>query len=417
MLQLTILDVESEPWSSKVDRKDFLERMRDLFRGYYRPSPDKFAEMWRESIFVFDTNVLLNIYRYTPDTRNDLFRIWEELQDRIWIPHQAIFEYFENRELVIAQQYSISIDLEQSLDKALEAMLNKYKKGHPFADIGAIKDAFEKFKGETRAILQKGQENSHNIQDDDIFLERITQLFDDKIGKPYSNEQLVDIRKCLDKRYEQMIPPGYKDGKKDGSKQSDEELNVNKYGDGILWFQIRDHAKSNGKSVIFITDDVKDDWWRREKGKTLGPRPELVKEIYDDANIDFYMYTADSFITRSQEFLGIQVRSETIKEVRDLRKKDEENRNKRKTIYSVFRGLGAKSSTLDASKMDKTYYYITSGSNKSESIEILYPSLHKWLLTPATPDFVSEEVSSASETLESELEQSNDNEEQMDNDE
>jgi hypothetical protein len=59
-----------------------------------------------------------------------------------------------------------------------------------------------------------------------------------------------------------QIPPGYRDKnpKKEGFK---------KYGDGVLWFQVIDYAKSQKKTIILITDDQKDDWWRIEKGETL----------------------------------------------------------------------------------------------------------------------------------------------------
>ncbi len=40
--------------------------MRDLFPGYYRPTEEEFAKMWQEGIFVFDANVLLNIYYNGP---------------------------------------------------------------------------------------------------------------------------------------------------------------------------------------------------------------------------------------------------------------------------------------------------------------------------------------------------------------
>ena len=300
-----------------------MENMFRLFRGYYRPSPDEFAKMWREGNFVFDTNVLLNTYRYTPNTRDDLFGVWEKLRNRIWLPHQVILEYFENRELVISQQYSLHIEIEKSLDKALEGVLNKYKKGHPFADIEAIKKIFEKTKEEIKDILQKAQANSHNLQEHDILLERITQLFDDKIGEPYSDDRLADVHNKLDARYQRNIPPGYKDAKKENLKLNDEELNIDRYGDGVIWFQIIEYAKLQKKPIIFITDDIKEDWWRRERGKTLGPRPELVKEIYDEASVPFYMYTADNFIKRAQEFLDVQVQLATIEEVRELRQQDE----------------------------------------------------------------------------------------------
>jgi len=69
--------------------------------------------MWKESIFVFDSSVLLNIYRYTPETREDFFRLLEKLKKRIWIPHQVALEYLEQRENVISQQQIIYNDIDE----------------------------------------------------------------------------------------------------------------------------------------------------------------------------------------------------------------------------------------------------------------------------------------------------------------
>ncbi len=66
--------------------------MRELFPGYYRPTQEQFQQMWQECIFVFDANVLLNIYRYTSETREELFDILESLKERTWLPHQAMLE-------------------------------------------------------------------------------------------------------------------------------------------------------------------------------------------------------------------------------------------------------------------------------------------------------------------------------------
>ncbi|MEQ8996136.1 MAG: PIN-like domain-containing protein [Coleofasciculus sp. B1-GNL1-01] len=53
--------------------------MRDLFPGYYQPTPEEFETLWQEAIFSFDANILLNIYRYSAETRERLFEIIERL--------------------------------------------------------------------------------------------------------------------------------------------------------------------------------------------------------------------------------------------------------------------------------------------------------------------------------------------------
>jgi hypothetical protein len=38
--------------------------MHRLLRGYYQPTQEEFDELWEKYIFAFDTNILLNVYRY-----------------------------------------------------------------------------------------------------------------------------------------------------------------------------------------------------------------------------------------------------------------------------------------------------------------------------------------------------------------
>jgi hypothetical protein len=40
--------------------------MKDIFRGYYKLDDDEFKQLWKKAVFIFDTNVLLNLYRYQP---------------------------------------------------------------------------------------------------------------------------------------------------------------------------------------------------------------------------------------------------------------------------------------------------------------------------------------------------------------
>jgi hypothetical protein len=49
--------------------------MREKFSGYYRPTQEEFDKLWQEAILSVDANILLNIYRYSPETRARLFEV------------------------------------------------------------------------------------------------------------------------------------------------------------------------------------------------------------------------------------------------------------------------------------------------------------------------------------------------------
>nr|WP_315870943.1 PIN-like domain-containing protein [Trichocoleus desertorum] len=78
--------------------------MRNLFPGHYKPTENEFEQIWQSCTFSFDTNILLNVYRYTPRSAERLFEIWQKLSDRIWLPHQVAYEYHQERLHVISHQ-------------------------------------------------------------------------------------------------------------------------------------------------------------------------------------------------------------------------------------------------------------------------------------------------------------------------
>jgi hypothetical protein len=71
--------------------------MRDLFPGYFTPTDAEFEKLWSECVFGFDANVLLGLYRSTPETQEIFFAVLEKIKDRIFLPHQAASEYLRNR--------------------------------------------------------------------------------------------------------------------------------------------------------------------------------------------------------------------------------------------------------------------------------------------------------------------------------
>src|SRR6266702_8250471 len=94
--------------------------MRDLFPGFYQRSNEELSNLWQEVIFVFDTNMLLHVYEYSPATRDRFFETLSKLQERIWIPYQVAFEYQRRRMKVIVRQRDSYKYVSKHLDKALQ---------------------------------------------------------------------------------------------------------------------------------------------------------------------------------------------------------------------------------------------------------------------------------------------------------
>lgn len=98
--------------------------------------------------------------------------------------------------------------------------------------------------------------------------------------KHTAHPKMKELEKQAEERFKNAIPPGYKDyNKKTGNKFYDGVVIQNKYGDLILWKQLLDFAKIENTSIIFLTDERKEDWWYDIKGKIIGPKVELLNEF------------------------------------------------------------------------------------------------------------------------------------------
>jgi hypothetical protein len=277
--------------------------MKDNFPGYYRPTGAEFDELWRDSLFIFDANVLLNIYGYTKRTRKILISIIEAASERAWMPHQFAFEYQKNRAKAILEQAENYGSVKKDLTKIIDSF--KSKRRHPHVSKESVK-AIESVCGE----LAKGEQEHLKLLSVDPFYDAITAAFKGKIGTSYDKESLQQIYADGKVRFENKVPPGFADEKK---------LEPDCYGDLVGWLQIIDEAKRRSQSVIFITDDRKDDWWFIKSSRTIGPRPDLVGEFIQSVGKNFYMYQLDQFMAHAKKIINKDVPKEALAEVRETR--------------------------------------------------------------------------------------------------
>jgi hypothetical protein len=304
--------------------------MKKIFPGYYRPTEEEFSNLWNSCLFVLDANVLLNLYRYSQETSNELIQILKQISVRLWVPHQAALEYQKNRLQTIAKQleeYDKIQDLVKDSKKTLKDELDSLGK-HSHIKADNLMKIMQKACNAIEKNLKKLKQGHLDLLQHDKLRDVLDTLLEDKLGLPYSQEKLDEVYNSGKQRYEQEMPPGYGDKKKEGTK---------KYGDLILWFQIIDKAKETNMPIILVTDDRKEDWWTRFTGKTIGPRPELVDEMISKAGVSFYLYQTDPFMENAQKFLERQVKKEAINEVREIRERDEEfERVMKKAAMATF---------------------------------------------------------------------------------
>lgn len=289
--------------------------MKKGFPGYFANNNDDLDKLWDECIFILDANVLLSLYRYSDSTRSDLLNVFNSLSARLWIPHQVAYEYLTNRLNVIGEQvktYDDTIKKADSLKKALENANQ-----HPFVKTETLSTCNTTFTLLTDELTKNRLIHEKRISSDEI-KDCLEILLDNRVGAEFSREQIEAALIDGKSRYDEKIPPGYCDAKKGG----DSSLFLDRcrpYGDYIVWLQIIEKANTEKKSVIFVTGDVKDDWWVSFQGKTVSPQPLLVQEFLLKTGQPFYMYTPDRFLERASTYLKQETSQKTLNEIRDVR--------------------------------------------------------------------------------------------------
>ncbi|WP_221404931.1 PIN-like domain-containing protein [Halpernia frigidisoli] len=81
-----------------------------------------FKAIWKEGLFIFDSNVLLDLYRLPNSAQKDLIRILknDDFNKRIWIGFQVILEFLNNRFVAISDQKNKFTSVRKILEDALE---------------------------------------------------------------------------------------------------------------------------------------------------------------------------------------------------------------------------------------------------------------------------------------------------------
>lgn len=309
------------------------DAMKETLKGFYRPSDEEFQQLWKSCVFIFDTNSLLNLYRYPLEARDDLLSFLKRQAERVWIPYQVALEYQENRLSVIAEQAKRFQDVQSIVRKSIASLkgeldqLQLEKRHSAIKPATFLKKAEKLFEGFCKE-LEELKGNQPSVYDQDSIRDRLDVIFKGRIGAPPIDQAELD--KIYDEgeaRYKKEIPPGYIDPTKKKRLSSKTEyvygglIYKRIYGDLILWKQIVKQAKEDNKfkAIIFVTDDNTEDWWwlvDSQGEKRIGPRPELIQEISTEAGVNyFYMYGSEQFLKYANEYLGAQVKQESIEQI------------------------------------------------------------------------------------------------------
>lgn len=215
---------------------------------------------------VLDTNVYLGMYRCSPDFSAFALNCLESVRSYVRIPYTVKIEFYKHCKSAYAKRNNMMKDVWGSTKKSVEtqekaminALSNMLKAHFPDSDslieeirekYNDIQDLIEEYMDE-HAVLEILSNGWDEDKVENIFNSMIESggLMDD-----FHRDEIYRICEEGFKRYKENVPPGFMDASnKDG---------IRKYSDLILWKEVLRFAHDNQCNIIFVTDDVKRDWW------------------------------------------------------------------------------------------------------------------------------------------------------------
>lgn len=254
-----------------LDVTDYLQKIKSLLND------DECA------VFI-DTNVISQLYRLNDSARQDFYNWVDYCGDRFHIPVWVIHEYSNKVYSLKTKDYLSELDSIKTQakefsrisdfvkgyvgDSLLQGSLYQGKLDELKRDVDDIKDLLNKIS----CTINK----NWNVQ-----LRKVHNEIEQKLSSKSLSSNIYSMIPNLDvsyrQRYENQVPPGYKDGGKED----------NKMGDLIIWKEILEFCRVNNiKKAVLLSRDSKQDivyspeMQTIEDGRTAGEseRVSIAKE-------------------------------------------------------------------------------------------------------------------------------------------
>ena len=227
-----------------------------------------------DTYIVFDTNVLLAAYQWRNATKEQIEKIINKFynENKLKYSMQVIKEFSKNRVFLIRERIN---DVANEMDMLtnvtpLEKLIPILNGKEIYMKTQEIQKDYIRYINLYRDQLKIIKDELKKLVSDDSFFNLIYNTAQGNIIKNYTNDELEELKIEGRRRFENKIPPGFKDKNK---------TNGNEYGDYILWKELMS-LKSN---VIFVSNDEKADWClKSDDGEILTTNLELLKEFFEE---------------------------------------------------------------------------------------------------------------------------------------
>lgn len=236
-----------------------------------------------DAYVVFDTNVLLSAYSWRKMTMSQIKEIMDALKkdNRLKFSLQTIIEFNRHRQKEIKnslQKIDSEISRINSFTKPIE-LAPMLEENDVFEELVKKSDALLEAQKSYRDALMKVKGGTENLFFEDDFMTFLKEMVKDNlVREEYSEDYLRITSEEFKERIKEKVPPGYKDSSKDH----------NSHGDYVIWKDIL----SLDKDVIFVSNDVKEDWAVTDSNKNLlATNGYLVQEFFEKSNGNHFIFS------------------------------------------------------------------------------------------------------------------------------
>lgn len=244
------------------------------FDQYYRTSEDAQAALFEESVLVFDTNVLLNVLRYSESARQELIDAIASVADRTFVPHQVAVEYNRNRVKVVSDRRgeldevgNKSDEIRQSVSGLTSLLRRRRIVGD--AEIERLEQASQAF----LAVLDTTSQDAldkYDLEPDslvgvvDDWTRRLDEVLAGRVAARPALEVLEKDREEAERRKVERLAPGFKD---------------DAMGDYLWWAETLRWPNIVDKHLFIVSDDAaKGDWRFEQRSIVAGAHQILIDD-------------------------------------------------------------------------------------------------------------------------------------------
>jgi len=285
-----------------------MAKLEQLFPEFYQKKIDE--KGLKNSLIILDTNYLLEIVQLPTEAAKKYIKALEKMTDRIYIPYLVALEFNFNKSNVKKNKVKNIQKYKQGIEKELSKVQEAVEKIEQLGnDKKIFTEKLSKMVSEynTKIMELVDSEISNSItKDEREIYEKLVKVIGNKIGGKYEQKWIDSVETEGRERYENKIPPGFNDSKKDdevNEKRHYDNLRYSrKYGDLIIWKDILEYTKKHTEfeKVIFVTNDgksnKKNDLLYKVGDFIIGPNVYLMNELRRIAGKELHIMSNVGFV-------------------------------------------------------------------------------------------------------------------------